>query len=149
MFPIQFAGVDLPTFSPSRCSPEAPDDYRGLLIAAPKSVTLGEAIPVCGTFRLGAEAVNKHLALPCEVTLVAIDMESYEARSGNLAGDGRPERSAPLDPTMRGFDKYVMTGWFNADLVEVLELPRKKAKYRVFAALGDWVSNMAIIEVTP
>ena len=43
--------------------------------------------------------------------------------------------------------KTIVGGYVNAELVELLRLPKKPAKYTVYATVADYKSNVMTVDV--
>jgi len=144
------AGVPLDTFEPCACSPEVDPSSRGIRLAAPATMPVGEGstFPVFGTYRVGARFLNRFHAMENEIVVVAIDAASHAPRAANLLRAGHEAVPARYEGSDRHLDRAVITGWFNLDLFTWLEgLPRGPARYRVFASVGDIVSNVVTVEL--
>ena len=132
-------------------SPKPPNpQWRGVMIAAQTQAVLTLRQPMLllhGCYRIqGANYPAKD-----RLKLIVVDMSSKREFNG-VAGqreaspDVPPPPSAPPDPET--VKRMVFSGFFNTDLVAMLQLPRVPATYRVRAELGNIPSNEVTIQVT-
>lgn len=151
MDPVEFERIATGKFEPSDLSPEVPDDGESLAIVAPRRVSLDAdgKLPVCGTYRVGAPRFNRSRSFLDEITLVAVDADTHEPRSGNLRTRDFDSAPAAFDPNDPDFAEMSARGWFNVDLFDVAGLPRRAARYHVYALVGDLKSSAILVEVAP
>ena len=150
MDPREFDAIETGLFEPSALSPTVPDDAETLAIAGPRRISL-EAdgrLPICGTYRVGAPRFNRSESFLDEITLVAVDADTHEPRSGNLRTDDMEPEPSAFDERDPDFAETRIRGWFNVDLLEIAGLPRRPARYHVFATVGDLKSATIAVEVT-
>jgi hypothetical protein len=165
-----FRRVKYPTYGESACSPEVAEEFRGLLIRAPRKATIHATVPmalepdapwlpVCGVIRLSNQELGRIGVHAIKgVVLVFVDQSSGTPVSFNLRPD-KPE--APPDPTPPSdvvvLDSIpedqikrdsVFTQYFNIDaLMFRPDFPRRTARYRVHALLGTYKSNVVEVDV--
>lgn len=145
-----FAGLHLDSFDRSACSPEAEGDFRGLCIAAPASIALDPTarFPLCGTYRVSAAFLNRFESMANEIVVVAVDARRHVPYATHLLPEGFEPAPSHIDERQKGFDRVVLTGWFNIDLYRWLPgLPRGAARYHVFATIAELVSNVVDVEI--
>ena len=150
MTPSRFERVRWDTFEENACSPEMDDAARGLRLAAPTRVTLGPdaPLPVAGAYQVDARFLNRFRSMKNEITVVVVDAVTHAPRSTNLLRKDHDAAPTGFDPADPDLDSIVVTGYFNLDLFNWIDdLPRAKARYHVFATVGDVVSNVVTIEV--
>jgi hypothetical protein len=150
MIPSRFERVTWNTFEENACSPELADAFRGLSLAAPERVTLSDQgpLPIAGAYQVGARFLNRFRSMANEITVVAVDAATHEPRSTNLVEGDAEAKPSGIDPSDPDLDKIVLSGFFNLDLFHWMEgLPRRPARYHVFATVGDAVSNVVTIEL--
>jgi hypothetical protein len=149
--PAAFAKIELNTFDESACSPEVDEGLRGIRLAAPAQISLteGAPLPLCGTYQVGARFFNRFQCMENEIVVVAVDAERHTPYATNLLQpDFDPVPAPGFDEQDPGFDEIVLAGWFNLDLFHWLEdLPRRPARYHVFATVGDIASNVVTVEL--
>lgn len=150
-------------YVPNDCSPEiAARDFRGIVINAPKVVTIGERgdlpwsgsvlfVPLCGTYvhSLGND-IGLRTDFAKSVLGVAVDARTHRTFSGKIMSDESPRRPDPspekrLSP--KEMEGRTIKGYFNANLGESLRLPDSEAEYIVYATLGPYKSNVLRIRV--
>jgi hypothetical protein len=155
MSPPDLAGANA-FISPFFSAEEFPDSpkpanpqWRGVLIAAPARTVLTLRQPmviVRGTYRIQ----GTNYPARDRLKLVAVDLNSKKEYSG-LAGQRDASPDAPRPPSKQPdpetFKRMVFSGFFNADLVATLGLPRVSASYRVWAELGPIRSNEITLHV--
>jgi hypothetical protein len=164
-----FRKAKYPTYGESPCSPEVAEEFRGLLIRAPRKaripagpVTLDPDapwLPVCGVIRLPDKDLESLGVVAIEgVVLVFVDRATGVPISFNLVPD-KPR--APPDPTRPSdvvvldsvpedqIDRdYIFNDHFNIDAFMFRrDFPRRTARYRVHALLGKYKSNVVEVEV--
>jgi len=130
-------------------SPQPPNpQFRGLIVSGPARTVLARRQPlivVRGMYRLQASQYPKTARLK----LVAVDLKTREEFRGfagqqDASPDEPPPDQEPLDAEQ--MKRMVLTGYFNTDLVGLLNLPLRSAQYRVWAELGTFRSNEITIE---
>jgi len=150
MTPSRFERVRWNTFEESACSPPLDEAARGLRLAAPTRVTLAPdgPLPIAGVYQVDARFLNRFRSMKNEITLVAVDASSHLPRAANLLEEGADPVESGFDPQDPDLDSIVVTGFFNLDLFHWIDdLPRRPARYHVFATVGDAVSNVVTIDV--
>ena len=161
--PASFTGIKLNTKRESPCSPRVDEDFRGLVIATPDSVDLAglwhqavgsnvarPVLPVCGTIQFNAATDAKFLSIMNQILLIAVDARTHVSYVSNLLyKDFTPELSPrPTPEQLEEWKNRVETFFFNANAFYYLEdLPVAPARYHIFAAVGDIVSNVRTVEV--
>ena len=138
---------------PAPCSPKFKNaGFVGLVINVPEKVRLGDdfSVNVFGRYRhrlsdelsLGASFMNS-------IVFMAVDKETQEVYSGQIEEDeneipdddeGDEEEPDPEEDVRVG-------GYVNPDLVEVVGLPARPARYTVYATVGTYKSNVMDLEV--
>jgi hypothetical protein len=137
-------------FTRIEATPARPLDpaFRGIVIAA-TGVPLWAArsrtahVPLSGLVTTSSRELRATDVLS-NLTLLACN-HLGQTREGTfeVVPNPVPRNGAPPG---RG-DGMVTTSYFNVDLADVLELPRRPAVYFVYAFLGPYVSNVVRIEV--
>ena len=130
------------SLEPCDASPAAPDQ-DGICIASPSRVHVNRRFMVCGAMQLRTGEFGL-LDPGTEVKLVAV-----EAREGWMrAGPAFYRIGHEVDrPLVQVPCEIRAISWFNADLFDNLDLPRRPATWVVHAYLGPFVSNAAVVEV--
>jgi len=137
---------------PAPCSPVFKSSkFIGIAINVPKTVEIAEdfKLNICARYRhqvansfsLGAPFINS-------IVFVAVDKATQEVYSGQVEEDenvlpdpDEDEDDAEIDESLR------VGGYVNPDLVEVIGLPKKAARYVVYATVGTYKSNVMDLEV--
>lgn len=151
MSPARFERVTWNTFDENAVSPAMADDFRGLKLEAPTRVTLGAdtPLPIAGAYQVSPRFVNRFQSMDSEIVVVAVDATTHAPFSTNLLEEDAEPTPTAFDLSEPGIDSTMLTGYFNLDLFTWMkELPRRPARYHVFATVGDVVSNVVTIEVT-
>ena len=150
MIPAAFERLQLSTFAESACSPAVEPSFRGLRLAAPSRIFLAAdtPFPVVGTHQVGASFLNRFHCMASEIVVVAVDTAAHRPFACNLAPQGLGSDRSSYDASAPDFDFVVMCGWFNLDLFAwMTDLPRRSARYHVFATVGDVTSNVVTVEL--
>jgi hypothetical protein len=105
---------------------------------------------VCGGYRLSGKFLNQFRNVDKEITIVVVNTASHRSYSTNLIDKS-------LDATYPDPEKIPRTeeelervagGFFDLDLYHYLpDLPKRPAKYLIYALLGDQKSNVVEVEV--
>ncbi len=152
------------------CSPQLKDpffsEFQGILVNGPKDTewpkSLADETPVVlpngdtqgklklvisGLVKLPYETLDLDGELAKHVLLVAVNQESAESYSGKLIPFGFTAKpNVPgLAESQQGLDT---TEYFNIDLVKNLEIPFSSAKYKVYATLGEYKSNVIDVNIS-
>ncbi|GAB4229327.1 MAG: hypothetical protein OHK0028_03370 [Deltaproteobacteria bacterium] len=145
-------------YVPNDCSPEIADrEFRGIVINAPKNVTVGERgappwsasalfVPLCGTYvhSLGVD-IGLRTDFAKSIVGVAVDAKTHRTFSGKIMVDEssrRPDPSPEKKLSPKEMEGRTIRGYFNANLGESLDLPDREAEYIVYATLGPYKSNV-------
>ncbi|MBI5384815.1 MAG: hypothetical protein HZA90_09030 [Verrucomicrobia bacterium] len=131
-------------------SPKPPNpQWRGVLIDAPAQAVLSLKQPMIilrGTYRIQGTNYPANDRL----RLVAVDAATKQEYAGT-AGQRDPSPDVPPpkteEPDPEVVKRMVFSGFFNADLVATVKLPRAAGLYRVRAELGNLKSNEITIQV--
>lgn len=143
-----FIGFGGRMFSRWICTPEVDREFRGLKLAGPADFTFsdpGGQLTLAGIYVVGSELPLEFGNVVQHLLIVAIDeaskreFESTMVRDAPRFDDDPPEGPPP--------DGLVIKGYFNPDLLKILELPASDATYVVYAALGPHRSNAIRIQV--
>lgn len=131
-------------------SPKPPNpQWRGVMIAAPAEAVLTLRQPMLllrGSYRIQGTNYPANDRLK----LIAVDVVAKREYTGfagqrDASPDVPPPSSAPPDPEI--VKRMIFSGFFNADLVATLKLPRVSATYRVRAEFGDIPSNEITVQI--
>lgn len=152
--PSSFESIPWNQYSKSSCTPEIDwlNGERGFLIAAPtKVITQGQYhLPLCGTYVFSKKFLNKFKHINSELTVVVVDAKTHRSYSSNLTDKSMEviaERSKAVG-TDEELEKLSGGSWFNIDVYYFIEsLPKRPAKYIIYALLGDQKSNVVEVEV--
>jgi hypothetical protein len=150
MNPARFERVAWDTFEENACTPALPPGFRGIVLDGPRTVTLADdaPLPVAGVYRVTARFMSRFESMDAEIVVVATDARTHEARSTQLIHPEADAVPAAFDPNDPDLDTTIYTGWFNLDLFHWLtDLPRRAARYHVFATVGDVTSNVITVEL--
>jgi len=154
-----FFKLDLPSYSRSKCSPDVPDGFTGILLRAPAEVSLsaGGELPLCGAYRLSSAFIRRLGKDVIESTVITfVDKQAGEPFSFNLKPDKQPvaEKQPPAvsagadDPDIEVVDDYPVLLYFNVDVLTFFpELPRNNRTYLVYATLDQFKSESIEIKV--
>ena len=161
--PASFTGIKLNSLEDSPCSPQVDEGFRGLVIATPDKVDLAgpwhEAVgsngprpvlPVCGTIQFTAATGARFLSIMDQILLVAVDTRTHDSYVSSVVDKNvTPEISPrPTPEQLEEWKNRYETAFFNANAFHFLEdLPVAPARYHIFAAVGDIVSNVRTVEV--
>jgi hypothetical protein len=157
MNPPEFERVKLHTYEPCQASPDVSEDFRGLAIRAPSSITLGGRLtfPVCGIYQVTAAFLGRFESMENQIVIVAVDAKEHIPRSTNLLPEGFTPGSSgggpgSSDEPAQRLERTILKGWFNVDLFRFLpDLPRDAATYHVFSTVGDVSSNVVTVSLVP
>lgn len=150
-------GISIDTARP--CLPAEMQDFplddrkRGLFIAAPaKVVTNGKyVLPLCGGYHLSKKFLNQFRNVYKELTIVVVDAKSHRSFSTNLIDkslDAEYPDQSISSGTERELEELTVGGYIAINLYHYIpELPKKPAKYLIYALLGDQKSNVVEVEV--
>ncbi len=148
----EFNEVELGSFLENACSPKfATRTAVGVLIRTPDRVTAplsGEARwPLCITAQLTAAEVERyrHVFHPAQIVLV--DDDRGETITGSLWKDRTFREPEPLAMTDEEKKIITITSFYNVNVFERINLPRRKAKYHAYVTLNAHKSNVCAIEV--
>ena len=146
-----FFSIEINTFDETACSPAVDEEFRGIIIAAPDTVTLSNDIPfvICGTAQLNRRYEFQFDSPDNELTLVIENISIKKVWSCNLLEPGY--ETPPKNPDMTIEDIHpeeFSTSWFNIDIFRYLpDMPRAAGIYTVYATLGDYTSNTVIVKL--
>lgn len=143
-----FDSIELGDHSANACTPDIPEDFVGIRIAAPDKVRAGEnSFAICGTYRFPAEYVGSFESIHGAIVLVAVDADRHVPFTCSIAiPSGMPPRTVqpPVDPDWMA-DHFIRR-YMNVDLLRFMEdLPRRTARYYVYALIEDNVSNVVTV----
>jgi len=148
-----FHELNLPSFEPVELSPSYDGDFRGVKICLGLAPGGGsresrDRAVLYGICRVAIAAAPEFHEYESEVVIIAVDEGRLEAHWSTLGSQGSPASPTGDDPptapgakSLDQMEDVVITSFFNADLVETLELPEQDATYVVYVALGPYVSN--------
>jgi hypothetical protein len=146
-------------YSSNECSPIINDfDYTGLLINAPLIIDVSDdmVIPLASTYR---HDINKPLNLSRSrgfhnsILFIVVNKESNELYSGSLPDmdhkipPPKTRNSNNSESSNKVMPKKIVGGYVNVELVDLLRLPKRPAKYFVYATVENYKSNVLSIEV--
>lgn len=138
--------MTFPSFEPNEHSPEVQDVGVAVKLGA-KAFRLTDPVALYGAFTLDSTLMHKagDDALVW-VRLIVIRRDqpgvwSAAARENPRVALDRPDNLPPPPPDARE------GGWFNLDLRQHLPLPAEPARYWLFAALGDHITEKMSFEV--
>lgn len=139
-----FAGLSLPLYEKSVCSPDI-GDALGLRVAAPRTLAPVGAFPLSGTLRLPLDEARRIQPNAIEaVTVVVVDVARREPFVFTLVPDKEPavepesdDESPPAKPSTAKVSE-----WFNVDLRHFQDLPRHPGTYVVYGILRGYRSNV-------
>lgn len=131
---------------------------RGIFLNAPtKVITNGKyVLPVCGSYNFSQKFLNTIRDIDQELVIVAVNTKTHQSYSTNLVNKAldelRPELTGGLSEKWQGTDEQLerLTAGrsFALSLYHYIpELPRKPAKYLIYALLGEQKSNVVEVEV--
>ena len=98
---MSFNTVELGDGKPSACTPDIPDDFIGLKIAVPDSVSFDtDQFAICGTFRFPADYSRKFHSIHSAINVVLVDVRTHRPYTTNFSDpEGTPEpRDSPPAP---------------------------------------------------
>ena len=149
---MDFNAVTLGDHVPNPCTPEVPEDFQGLRIAAPETVVLGEdQFAVCGTYRFPAEFIYSFANVHWSIVLVAVDAETHwPFASGLLPPGATPPVEAPPPPHQDPdwMRNHYIQRYFNVDLLRFLpEVRERSGAYYVYTLLGHRASNVVSVQL--
>lgn len=147
-----FDQIELGNFLKSACSPEFSDRKAvGLLIRMPERVVLpngGEGrLPLCIASQLTAAEISGYRHVFQPVNVVLVDDERGETFSGSLWKDRTFRDPPPFDLSPEEMQIVTITNFYNVNILERLDLPRRDAKYHVYVTLNAHKSNVLTVEV--
>jgi len=132
------------------CSPEVDDDFRGLVIAAPKNLPIQEEMifPLCGTYQVDEIMFIRFGSFENEIVAVVTDLATNQPYQSSFLDDRfQPDVLENFEPD-EGVENVVITGWYNADLYTLMPaLPKHPGRYQVFVTIGEMKSNVVDIEI--
>jgi hypothetical protein len=104
--------------------------------------------PLCGTYRVTALFASRFQSMANEIVVVAVDAVTHQPYAANLLEDEAEPIPATFTEPDDKLAKIAMTSWFNLDLLELMKaMPRRPARYHVFAMLGEYTSNVVTVEL--
>lgn len=134
------------------------DDSRGIFLNAPtKVITNGKyVLPLCGGYNFSQKFLNSIHSEYEALVIVVVDTKTHQSYSTNRI-DGnmdepRPKLSGDPSRKYQGTDKELeeLTAGssFAMDLYYYISsLPKRPAKYLIYAIFGDQKSNVVEVEV--
>lgn len=142
-------------FLDSPCSPQfTAGEPDGIKIAMPGEFELPEGsgherakLPLCVTLRFDSLYLSKFEYVFKAIKVVLVD-ENGAVLSGGIWRDRHyapPRRNPGIPP--EELKKRIATKYNTVDLLEHIELPPRKATYKVYALLEQHKSNVATIEI--
>lgn len=144
------------TFESYSCSPEiTSDDFRGILLNAPKVVQFGPdtkdprfggfaRMYVCGVCRFDLNYLGLGGTFVSAIRLFAVNAKTHQVYPGGIPMGIRPR--PPPDPNDPAED-VVIAEWFNPNLTRVMDIPEEEGDYLVYATLGEYKSNTVRIQL--
>lgn len=139
---------------PSPCSPKFEFDERGVKIAMPDRFEFSGAaggdrskLPLCISIQFDALYLSRFEFVFRALKVVVVDDERQEVFNG---GVWRDRHYVPLQPSPHSPEKLagIISGrWRNVDLLEFIPLPRRPAKYHIYALLEEHKSNVVTLQV--
>jgi hypothetical protein len=145
-------------FFPSPCSPQfEPTEPDGIKIAAPATFNFGAPakggapakLPFCVTLRFNSYYVTRFDQIFRVLQVVIVDDGSGAVMSGSIWRDRHYLPEPPPDIPREQLEKSISTEYKTVDLLEFFRLPKKKARYQVYALLENHKSNVITIETLP
>jgi hypothetical protein len=128
----------------ARCpaSPVPRGLFRGILINVPRSVPPGAGVPLRGYLKLPYDYGGRGDRLVEQVVIYAIAASSLLVASGFV---GLPGVTMDLPQATTPEPGLFIGKYFNPELDELFAMP--PGRYFVYAALGEYVSNVATLVV--
>jgi len=156
-----FANIEHGDGTPNTCTPQISDDFVGVKINIPDKVTWsGEdkdpfsgafsRVMLCGIYRLAAACIVGTEGFYLSASLVATNTRTHKVYYAKI----RPDHPGLENPDLPQFSAKELegvyeTGYFNVNIVEVLDLPEEAAEYLVFVVFKSFKSNVASIVLEP
>lgn len=150
---MDFNAVTLGDHIPNPCTPETPEDFVGLRIAAPDTVVAGQdQFAICGTYRFPAEFMYKFPNVHWAIVLVAVHAESHRPYAANLqppGASGAPEEPPEPFQDPDWMRNHFVQRYLNVDLLRFLpEVRETPGEYFIYTVLDDQVSNVVRVVFT-
>ncbi len=148
-----FDKVDLGTFLESPCSPRFPTPKAvGVLIRMPDRISVPSTgagrWPVCITAQLTGAEIERYPHVFQPVHVVIVDDERGETVSGSLWKDRTFRSPEPLSMTDEEKKTITIASYYNVNVLERIDLPRRNGRYHVYVTLNAHKSNVCTIEVS-
>jgi hypothetical protein len=143
-----FNAVPLGEHTRNACTPDTPEDFVGIRIAAPAKVVFGQdAFALCGTYRFAAEYLYRFPRPTGAIVVVAVDARTHRPYAANLLPENAPPVPAyrpPKDPDWMA--NHFIRRYVNVNLLDFLpDLPRVSTDYWVYALIERHVSNVLTV----
>jgi len=110
--------------------------------------TSDEALPIFGTFVLGAALVNRFRSAIGAIRVVVVEASTHRAWSASCWDSPYEPATMHVDEDDPYFERRTVGGWFNVDLYAIApELPRTAKRVLAYAFVGELVSNVVDIRI--
>jgi hypothetical protein len=143
-------------FNRSSCSPRFEgNEPDGIKIAAPSQFTFSrqptreepDELPFCISMKFGALYLSRFDQVFRSVKVLVVDDQRNETLTG---GVWRDRHYVPANPSLLSREELAARTSFeynNVDLLEFIPLPRRPAKYHIYALLEEHKSNVVTVQV--
>ncbi len=138
---------------PSSCSPQfEASEPDGIKIAAPAVFHMaakdgGAAkLPFCVTLRFNDYYLSKFQQVFQVLQVIIVDDDNQQVRSGGIWKDRFYLPDPPSPMSREELEKRIAWEYSTVNLLDFFPLPKKKARYHVYAMLEQHKSNVITIE---
>lgn len=143
--------------NPNVCTPKITEDFIGIRINTPEKVTWSAAdkdpvsgafarVMLCGIYRLPAAEIVDTKGFYLSASLVATNVKTHQNYIKLLQTVSHYiEDPAPPEFSAKELENVYETGYFNINILEVLELPDQAGEYLVFITFKSFQSNRQTI----
>lgn len=149
-----FVGIEHGDGNPNACTPEIGDDFIGIKINTPVKVAWSAAdrdpvtdsftrVMLCGTYRLPAADIVDTEGFYLSASLAATNVQTHHNCISLFQTDSHQiENPDPPRFTTEELEGLYETGYFNINILEVLDLPEETGEYLVFVTFKSFKSNV-------